>query len=106
MPSNPPDASKATNTPPASVITTNGPALEFDARPPILGVAPEQVVSPQMLLKYFTTSTNAGIGANTNAAGHATTLGVIGPLGFTPPPLTTSPPPPPPASKATYSTSP
>jgi hypothetical protein len=50
-----------------------------------------EVISPQMLLKYFTKSTN-GTGA-----------GVLGPmpLNFTPPPPSQTP-----SSKATYSTSP
>jgi hypothetical protein len=50
---------------------------------------PEEVVSPQMLLKYFNKSTNG------------TSSSVITPLDFTPP---KSPEPPP--SKATYSTGP
>jgi hypothetical protein len=52
---------------------------------------PGEVISPQMLLKYFAKSTN-GAGAR-----------VVGPM-----PMNFTPPPPvqPPASKATYSTSP
>jgi hypothetical protein len=51
--------------------------------------SPEEVVSPQMLLKYFNKSTN---GASSS---------VVMPMGFTPPKS-----PEPPASKATYSTGP
>jgi hypothetical protein len=105
MPPTPPDMSKTTNAPPASVAVTNGPALEFDAREPVTAptaaTSPDAVVSPQMLLKFFTASTNA----STNVAGNAASSGAGAPFGFTPPPMTLAPTPPP-TSKATYSTSP
>ena len=97
MPPAPPVASNAA---PANivmpVVPTNGPALEFEAREPVIGpgpaAAPDGVISPQMLIKYFTTPAILG----TNAAG----MGVVAPVGFTPPPVTTpvtTPAPTPPA---------
>jgi hypothetical protein len=110
MPSRPPDTAKTTNAPVLSGAATNGTALEFAAREPVTDPAPatgpEAVLSPQMLLKYFSTSTNASTHASTNAASNATSLGVVAPFGFIPPPVTMAAPTPPPPSKATYSTLP
>lgn len=102
----PPISSSTPETPQAGpekeiVVPKPGPAVEIEAgapafiRPPV--VAPDAVISPQMLIKYFMNSTNA---PTNNAPG----VGV--PFGFTPPaagtPVSTSPP----RSKATYSISP
>jgi len=107
MPFRPSNSSKSTNDPVASGVATNGAALEFDAREPVLDPAsptgPDMIVSPQMLLKYFTTSTNA----SPSLASNATSLRVVAPLGFTPPPVATvAPTPPPPPSKPAHPTSP
>jgi hypothetical protein len=68
---------------------TNGPALEFNAREPVIDpapvVVPEAAVSPQMLMKFFTAPTKAV--TNTNA----TDAGVMAPVGFTPPLVATPP---------------
>jgi hypothetical protein len=78
---------------------TNAPAVEMEARDAAKAsptvVAPEPVISPQMLIKYFTTSTNAVKSATTNMP--AQEIGA--PVGFTPP-LGTAPPP---ANKGTLS---
>jgi hypothetical protein len=82
---------------------TNGPAVEFNAREPIPAAptnAPEPVISPQMLIKYFMGSTNAV--SNTNASAP----GANGPVGFTSPLGTTPAPPPPISSKPTFSIEP
>jgi|HubBroStandDraft_2_1064218.scaffolds.fasta_scaffold402347_2 hypothetical protein len=102
MPATPPDTSQATNDPPLPGATTNGAALEFVARrlvdDPAPPAGPDGIVSPQMLLKYFTTSTNGSPKAGRNPV----SVGVIAPLGFTPP-MAEPGPMPPPSSKATYS---
>jgi hypothetical protein len=103
MPSAPPEA---TNAAPAKiekpVAVTNGPALEFEAREPLTGPTPASppnvVISPQMLIKYFTTPPPAA----TNAA----SVGAVTPVGFTPPPVTTPAPTTPASAKAAHSTSP
>jgi len=81
---------------------TNAPALEFEAREPISGPGPtaaqDGVISPQMLIKYFTTPTNS----STNAA----VRGVVSPIGFTPPPVTPPVPTPPTVSNGKPSTPP
>jgi hypothetical protein len=65
--------------------TTN--ALEFDAREPIsdLGsaAAADGVISPQMLIKYFTAPSNS------------VPRTMVSPVGFTPPPVTPPAPTPP-----------
>jgi hypothetical protein len=102
----PPEPPQTSNAAPAKmdkpVAVTNAPALEFDAREPVTGPAsatsPDGVISPQMLIKYFTVSANPA----TNAAGVA----AVGPIGFTPPPVTAPAPTPPAASKAAPSTTP
>jgi hypothetical protein len=90
---------KETTPVPPIQAATNGPALEFNAREPATGavpvIAPEPVISPQMLIKFFTAPTNAV----TNAAAE----GVKAPVGFTSPLLGAPPPAPPPSSKVTYS---
>jgi hypothetical protein len=87
-----PVVSKADKAPPASsapeppaVILQAGNSM---AQPPVESSPPEAVVSPQMLLKYFTKSTN---GAASTAA----------PLDFTPSKAAGAPP-----SRATYETGP
>jgi hypothetical protein len=84
------------------VAITNGPPLEYNAREsfsePLPGASADAVISPQMLIKYFTPPANA----STNAPG----AGVAAPMGFTPPPVPAPPATPPSSSKATYSTSP
>ena len=76
---------------------TNAPPLEFKAettpvQPPV--AAPEQVVSPQMLIKYFT-APNSQTNAVTNAAPKA-----LDPVGFTSPLGGGAPPPSKPAPAA------
>jgi hypothetical protein len=83
---------------PVAVAVTNGPALEFEAREPLTGPAPDGVISPQMLMQYFTPSSKTA----TNAA----SLGVVAPIGFTPPPVTAPAPPPPPSGKPKSSATP
>jgi hypothetical protein len=122
LPSRPPDTSNVTNDADLLVAATNGPALEFDAREfvsdPGSATAPEPLVSPQMLLKYFTTltnasanaSANANTNASTNAASSVMSSGMVAPLGFTPPSVTIVmptpplPPTPPPVGKGPRST--
>jgi hypothetical protein len=58
------------------------------AQPPVESSPPDAVVSPQMLLKYFTKSTNSAVP-------------VAAPLDFTPPKAAGAPP-----SRATYETGP
>jgi hypothetical protein len=99
LPTNRLDISTTSNVPPAMLPVTNGPALQFDAREPET-LGPDAVVSPQMLLKFFSASTNA------NAVSNTAPPEVIAPLRFTPPIVPTSQPAPPTGSKATYSTSP
>jgi hypothetical protein len=101
MPSQPPESS---NAPPSNtgkpVAVTNGPPLEFNAREPVAGptiIAPDAVISPQMLIKYFTVPTSAATNAPIAAP--------VTPMGFTPPPVTPSAPPPTPG-KAAPSTAP
>jgi hypothetical protein len=82
------------------VAVTNGPPLEFNAREPVAGptiIAPDAVISPQMLIKYFTVPTSAATNAPIAAP--------VTPMGFTPPPVTPSAPPPTPG-KAAPSTAP
>jgi hypothetical protein len=78
----------------APVLAANPPAVEYDVRDSgIIGtpaLPPDGVISPQMLIKYFTLSTNA------------TGMSAAAPVGFTPPtvavpvpPTTTSEPNPP-----------
>lgn len=101
MPSAPPETTIATPArmvKPVAVAVTNGPALEFEAREPLTGPAPDGVISPQMLMQYFTPSSKTA----TNAA----SLGVVAPIGFTPPPVTAPAPPPPPSGKPKSSASP
>jgi hypothetical protein len=106
LPSRPPDAGKSTNDAILPGVATNGAALEFDAREPILDpgspMSPESIVSPQMLLKYFTNSANASPSMATNA----TSLRVVAPLGFNPPPVAPAAPTPLPPSKPAHSTPP
>jgi hypothetical protein len=84
------------------VIPTNGPPLEFNAREPMNDfapiAAPNGVVSPQMLIKYFTTQPNPG----TNAPG----TGATTPVGFNPPPVTLPTPAMPAPTKPTNPTKP
>lgn len=105
MPATPPDTTQTTNDPVLPGAVTNGAPLEFVAKQlvddPASPTGPDGIVSPQMLLKYFTTSTNS----SPKAVRNPTTMGVIAPLGFTPPTETTLVPTPPPSSKGTYSTS-
>ena len=107
MPPTPPETSQTTNDPVLPVAVTNGAALEFNARQlvddPPAPTMPDGLVSPQMLLKYFRTSTNG----SPKEVRNGSSMGLIAPLGFTPPLVTepAPPPPPPPSSKATYSTS-
>jgi hypothetical protein len=95
LPSPPmPAAPKETNGVPPVPAATNGPALEFNARDSAKVSAPtnapDAVVSPQMLIKYFTTL------SSTNATTNSALEKVIDPVGFTPPIIV--PPPTPPAS--------
>lgn len=81
MPSAPPETNNVTI---KLAATTNAPAIEFVARDPdtttpAVPVA-DKVISPQMLIQYFTTSTNAGVAP----AGP----GPRAPISFTPPPVT------------------
>lgn len=100
MPPSPPAQSATNQAAPAKMIkvvaVTNAPALEYDSRDfapiPAPSNAPDAVISPQMLIKYFTQSampaTN-GVSAGTGV-----------PLGFTPPSVaapSVKPAPPPPA---------
>ncbi len=106
IPASAPDNAIAAKGPAAPGTATNGLALGSDARRFVTGpasaTAPDALVSPQMLLKYFTNSASA----SGNVATNATSLGVIAPLGFTPPPVPTAAPTPPPIGKPTSSTSP
>jgi hypothetical protein len=70
--------------PPASILRTNNGM----AQPPVESSPPDAVVSPQMLLKYFTKSTNS-------------TAPAAAPLDFTPPKAAETPP-----GRATYETGP
>jgi hypothetical protein len=94
----PPGPKEPANAQPIQSVT-NGAALEYNARPPAISsgpvMAPDPVISPQMLIKYFTAPTNAPVNANTE--------GVTGPVGFTPPMMASPTPLPPPSSKVTYS---
>jgi hypothetical protein len=75
-----------------AAVVVEKPALVNPLQPiPMEASPPGEVISPQMLLKYFTKSTNA---AGTRVLGPM-------PMNFTPPPPSQAPP-----SKATYSTSP
>jgi hypothetical protein len=76
-----PPASSAPELPAAILRANNG-----VAQPPVESSPPDAVVSPQMLLKYFTPSTNSTAAA---------------PLDFTPPKAAGAPP-----SRATYETGP
>ncbi|HEY3861333.1 MAG TPA: hypothetical protein VGO59_05540 [Verrucomicrobiae bacterium] len=77
---NVPPAKAVRPTPPAA-SATNAPAVEYDARDPLADskppAVPDGVVSPQMLIRFFTgpapAPPNAGIAAPS------------GPVGFTPP---------------------
>jgi hypothetical protein len=104
-PSMPSKLPETTNAPPKTdkpEAVTNGPALIFEARELVTGPAPTSstnaVISPQMLLQFFTTSTNA--------PAHAANAGVVTPIGFSPPPVATPAPTPPAPGKPTSSTSP
>jgi hypothetical protein len=103
MPSSSLDTSMTSNAPPVSIAATNGPALEFDARD---ATTPDAVVSAQMLLKYFPTSTNSSATDSTNAPSNDNPFGLVSPLRFNPPTVTAWSPAQPTGSKATYSTSP
>jgi hypothetical protein len=95
----PPAPTNATAVLPVTV--TNAPALEFSAGESVVGPstpAANAVVLPQMLIHFFTTSTNA--------ATNATSVGVVTPIGFTPPPVLAPTLAPPASTRATYSTSP
>jgi hypothetical protein len=105
LPSPPmPSALKQTTLVPPIQAVTNGPALEFNAGETATGSvpvpvnAPEAVISPQMLIKFFT--------APTNAVTNATAAGVEAPVGFTPPLVATPPPKPPASSPAPHSSPP
>lgn len=81
MPSAPMETNKV-NSKPAAI--TNAPPVEFTARetdltPPATNVA-DKVISPEMLIQYFTMPTNGA----TNAA----SVGTRAPVRFTPPPVT------------------
>jgi len=84
----PPMPAAPTNTAVVPPVT-NGPALEFNAREPVPGAAPdnvaEPVISPQMLIKYFMTPTNAVSNTNASAPGANGPVGFTSPLGTTPP---------------------
>jgi hypothetical protein len=89
MPPEQPESSEAQPAiEPVPMSVTNGPALEYDARNfapgPAGNQAPEAVVSPQMLIKYFAASTNAA----TNGGGTE----VMTPFGFIPPAVMTAGP--------------
>jgi hypothetical protein len=87
MPSMPPPPQETSKVAPAKVVMpavpTNGPPLEYNAREPVIGpapaTAPDAVISPQMLLQYFTPPTHP--------ATNGVSVGVVTPLGFTPPPV-------------------
>jgi hypothetical protein len=90
----PPAPPETTNAAPAKPIQvpTNAPAVEFEAREPLAvspsNAVPEGAISPQMLIKYFTSPTAAA----TNAPG----IGAAPPvIGFTPPAVPAPAPPPP-----------
>jgi hypothetical protein len=85
--------------PVAEVVEPPAPVAPAPKAPPVITnvgssapelAHPEDVVSPQMLLKYFNKSTNGS------------SLGIVAPLNFTPPKTAE----PAPASSATYSTGP
>jgi hypothetical protein len=102
MPSRLPETTIAPPTTDKPEALTNGPALKFEAREPVTGPAPTSatntVISAQMLMQFFTTSTNS--------AAHAASAGVVAPIGFSPPPVTTPTPTPPASSKPALPTSP
>jgi hypothetical protein len=84
------------------VVPVIGPPIEYNARDPVTDPAratgPDQIISPQMLIKYFPAMTDGG----TNAA----RMGVVTPFGFTPPTVVTPTPAAAPSSKAANPTSP
>jgi hypothetical protein len=94
MASTPPETSNAAsaNMLKPVVALTNAPALEYNAREPLTTAVTDSVISPQMLIKYFT--------ASPKTAPNANGAGVVTPVGFTPPPVTTpAPTPTPPPTK-------
>jgi hypothetical protein len=97
-----PSVPKETAPVPPIQPVTNGPTLEYNAREPVTGsapvMAPDGLISPQMLIKYFTTPAKA--------ATHATSAEAMAPVGFTPPMVATPGPTPPPANKGTNATAP
>jgi hypothetical protein len=73
------------------VPVTNAPAVEYNARDfgaVAVPVPPDAMVSPQMLIKYFTLSTNG------------TGMSAVAPVGFTPPTVAVPGTPPPPGRPA------
>jgi hypothetical protein len=102
MPSVLPETTNALPKPAKPEAVTNGPALRFDAREPVTSPAPTSatnvVVSPQMLMQFFTIPTKA--------AARGTNAGVVEPIGFSPPSVPTPPPTPPAPGKAPSPTSP
>jgi hypothetical protein len=83
-----------TNAPPIPALQ-NGPPLEYNAREPVTSAmpatAPDAVVSPQMLMKYFTPGPNPA--TNEIPVGAQAPVDFNSPLGAPPKPL------PPPSSK-------
>jgi len=84
---------------PAIQTITNEPAVEYNAREPVQGPAPfmgpDALISPQMLIKYFT--------APVKVATNASPGGALTPVGFTLPLVTTPQLTPQTSSKVTYS---
>jgi hypothetical protein len=77
-------------------VVTNAPPVEYNARDfgnAAVPVPPDAIVSPQMLIKYFTLSTNG------------TGMSAAAPVGFTPPTVAV-PGTPPPSSRPAPSTPP